>query len=368
MTTITVDVQSLLNSADTISVVIDDAESVANLKAAVSGIDGTNVAIMRYAYTGEILQDANAISSYGITTNSFIQSANIIGELPTREQRQLAKLELAALRRQAAGNTVQPYYRPQNVADVSLLPARYSGNVVVDNPNPGGLYDGRPWTINVVTQNLQLYLNASNPKSYSGSGTTWTDLSTNEYATTLIGAPAYNITHFTFDGEDDYVDTNQSLSSESFSVGAWFRSTATGINMILSKEEAAGKPWNYRLFLNAGELTADIGQGVEAVELTDNDGYNDGEWYFGMFTRDDDEWHLYVNGVEVATRSDPLTGTVANSQELWIGRSAFTSGGTNPTGSYPYNGDIGQVFIYNAVLTPAEVLQNYTATRATYGL
>ena len=62
------------------------------------------------------------------------------------------------------------------------------------------------------------------------------------------------------------------------------------------------------------------------------------------------------------------TSTISNSQELWIGCSAFTSGTSNPTGSYPYDGDIGQVFVYDAVLTPAEVLQNYNATRSVYGV
>jgi hypothetical protein len=228
--------------------------------------------------------------------------------------------------------------------------------------------ENEPEILEIITRDLQLYLDAADTDSYPGTGTTWTDLSTNEYTATLIDAPAFNTTHFTFDGVNDYVDTNQSLAAESFSVGVWFRTTAAGINMMLSKEVAAGRPWNYRLWLNNGQLRADIGQGSLTPELVFDGGYNNGEWYFGMFTRDDDNWYLYVNGVEVATRTDPLTGTIANSQELWIGRSAFTSGGTNPTGSYPYDGDIGQVFVYDAVLTPAEVLQNYNATKATYGL
>jgi len=92
-------------------------------------------------------------------------------------------------------------------------------------------------------------------------------------------------------------------------------------------------------------------------------GYNNGQWYLAMFTRDDSNWYLYVNGSQVATRADPYTGSVTNPQELWIGRSAYTGGG-----GYQFLGDIGQVFIYNAVLTPAEILQNYNATKSTYGL
>ena len=217
--------------------------------------------------------------------------------------------------------------------------------------------------LGIVRDNLQLYLDAADPASYPGSGTTWTDLSPNAYSTTLIGAPTYNSTYFTFDGTTEYVDTNQSLAAESFSVGAWFRSSAAGIKMILSKEVAAGNPWNYRLWLNGGTLIGDMSQVTTQASLSSPlSTYNNGSWYLAMFTRDESNWYLYVNGSQVATRADPYTGSVTNAQELWIGRSAFSGG------SYQYTGDIGQIFIYNDVLTPAEILQNYNATRDTYGV
>jgi hypothetical protein len=206
------------------------------------------------------------------------------------------------------------------------------------------------------------YIDAGDAASYPGSGTTWTDLSPNAYSTTLVGSPAFNTTYFTFDGTTEYLDTNQSLAAESFSVGAWFRSSATGIRMILSKEVAAGNPWNYRMWLNSGTLIGDISQVTTQSSLQHAGGYNNGQWYLAMFTRDDSNWYLYVNGSQVAIRADPYTGSVTNAQELWIGRSAF--GG----GNYQYIGDIGQVFIYNAVLTSTQILQNYNATKSTYGL
>ena len=90
----------------------------------------------------------------------------------------------------------------------------------------------------IVTSSLQLYLIASDTGSYSGSGTTWTDLSPNAYNTTLVGSPTFNTTHFNFSSGVQYVDTNQSLSSETFSVGVWFRTSASGIKMLVSKETA----------------------------------------------------------------------------------------------------------------------------------
>lgn len=73
-------------------------------------------------------------------------AANGISTLSTKELRQIAKLNLAQTKRQAGGDTSAPAYRPLNIYDINLLPTKYVGNTVVDNPNPGGLQPGRPWT------------------------------------------------------------------------------------------------------------------------------------------------------------------------------------------------------------------------------
>ena len=62
--------------------------------------------------------------------------------LPTKEERQIAKLELAQAKRQLVGTNG---YRARNVYDITELPTQYSGNDIVDNPNIGGLVQGRPW-------------------------------------------------------------------------------------------------------------------------------------------------------------------------------------------------------------------------------
>ncbi len=222
--------------------------------------------------------------------------------------------------------------------------------------------------LNIVTSSLQLYLIASNTGSYPTSGSIWTDLSPNAYSTDIIGSPSFNTTHFSFDGSTQYIDTNQALSSNNFSVGAWFKSSAVGIKMILSKETTAGWPWNYRIWLNGGTIIGDVAQnGAANVSISSPlSNYNNGNWYYVMFTRNDSDLYLYVDGVQVNTVSDTLTGDVTNAQELWIGRSAFTSGGANPSGSYQYVGDIGEVFIYDAVLNSTEILQNFDNTKYTY--
>lgn len=65
-------------------------------------------------------------------------AANGISTLETKQLRQVAKLDLAAENRSAAGN-------PRPTYDITQLPTQYVGNDVVDNPNVGGLVQGRPW-------------------------------------------------------------------------------------------------------------------------------------------------------------------------------------------------------------------------------
>ena len=63
-------------------------------------------------------------------------AANGISTLGNKQARQLAKLALAAQDRAAANNNRSSY-------DITQLPTRYSGNELVDNPNTGGLVEGR---------------------------------------------------------------------------------------------------------------------------------------------------------------------------------------------------------------------------------
>lgn len=70
-------------------------------------------------------------------------SANGISTLPTKELRQKSKLNLAADKKAARGSVRASY-------DITQLPTQYDDNSIVNNPNIGGLVNGRPW-INTTT-------------------------------------------------------------------------------------------------------------------------------------------------------------------------------------------------------------------------
>jgi hypothetical protein len=122
---------------------------VAQLKTAINGQEGTPTAIMDLFLNGTKLTDATTLLVSGLISGSYVRTSNNLTEAGTwtKQQRQEYKLELAQLRRQAAGDTTANYYRENNTYDLTLLPDTYNGNVpgADDNANVGGLLQGRPW-------------------------------------------------------------------------------------------------------------------------------------------------------------------------------------------------------------------------------
>ncbi len=102
------------------------------------------------------------LAVYKILAKYYIMSANGISTLLTKELRQKAKLDLAAANRSTVGN-------PRATYDITQLPTQYNGNVILDNPNAGGLVVGRPW---IATVSFTIY---------EAFGTT-TAISTTQYA------------------------------------------------------------------------------------------------------------------------------------------------------------------------------------------
>lgn len=142
MANITISVQSFLNASITHSITIDNAQTVAQLKTAVNGVEGTPTALMNLYLNGTLLVNATTLAASGLITGSYVKTSNNLTEsgLWTKEQRQDYKLQLAALKRTLNSN-------PRDTYDITQLPDTYNGNVsgADDNANVGGLVVGRPW-------------------------------------------------------------------------------------------------------------------------------------------------------------------------------------------------------------------------------
>ena len=144
MATVTIQVQSLLNAATYDSYTVADTTTIGTLKTSIQTATGVAAAWYVLYYGGAVLNNANTLASYGIATGSQLRSANRIGHLSTFEDRQKAKLDLAALDRSASGNA-------RATVDITTLPTQFDGNSITNNPNAGGLVEGRPWIETVST-------------------------------------------------------------------------------------------------------------------------------------------------------------------------------------------------------------------------
>jgi hypothetical protein len=83
-------------------------------------------------------------------------AANGISTLATKQEKQLAKLDIAQLKRRgytldvdgtvlSGPDITVPFYRARNEYDINLLPTQYVGNIAVRNTAPLPLQQGRPW-------------------------------------------------------------------------------------------------------------------------------------------------------------------------------------------------------------------------------
>jgi hypothetical protein len=142
-------VQSFLNSATKLSTTATTATTVAQLKTLVNAIEGVTTSTMQFyiinpSTTATVLV-SGTLGSYGITTSTVIYSSNNISTSTSKVSRQLAKLALAQLRRQASGNTSTNYYREYNVYNVDLLADKYTSNTSTVGTT-STLVVHRPWT------------------------------------------------------------------------------------------------------------------------------------------------------------------------------------------------------------------------------
>lgn len=141
MALITITVQSLLNAALYDSYTLDDSTTIGDFMLTIQTETGVDPAWYWLSYNDTQLDNTSAtLADYSITNGASLRSGNIIATLETLQDRQLAKLDLAALDRAYVGN-------PYSTYDINLLPSQYIGNVSTPNDHPDGLIEGRPWVI-----------------------------------------------------------------------------------------------------------------------------------------------------------------------------------------------------------------------------
>jgi hypothetical protein len=224
-----------------------------------------------------------------------------------------------------------------------------------------------------VSDGIVLYLDAANPRSYAGTGTTWYDISGNSNNATFVDSPTYLSVpqpYFNFDGVNDYMRIVRSPSmspTSGLTQEVWFNYTSIPATTIfIGLQYGASTNNTYALFKDANLIYGGVNTsgsfnaiGTGTTNLVGN------RWYHFVHTYDGSTQKLYLDGVLMTTGSQ--SGTIqydVNNTRVLIG--ADDNSGYNSGASYPHPGKMGQVRIYNRGLSAAEVLKNYNAQRKRY--
>ena len=218
----------------------------------------------------------------------------------------------------------------------------------------------------VIDNGLVLALDAADTNSYSGSGTTWSDLSGKGNTGTLVNGVGYSNGYLSFDGSDDKVTLSSnnvnglSSGTTDFSILTWVKyNSTTAYTAFFEKQNATGTA--IRLDMgwigNVIYLTTSNSDGTTVNQGSFTYGANNPNlWYHIALTCGGSSKKGYVNSVN--TFSQTFTSYYPdNTHNLGIGGNIRE-----------LNGNIAQVSMYNRALTASEIKQNFNALRGRFGI
>jgi len=219
----------------------------------------------------------------------------------------------------------------------------------------------------IVQQGLVLNLDAGNPYSYGGAGTTFYDVSPTALSWTINNA-TYNSSdpkYFSYNGSNSWLESSTSAvyDSQTITMESWFYTSTVSQNGFLFEKGAVNS--QYSMFLSGGDtfLFRTIGGTINNQDLTFTSStyLTANVWNHVICTYNGSIKIIYVNGIQVASVN--ASGTLNTGQtNQYIGK--YGNAGNN----YPFNGRIGETRVYNIALSAAQVLQNYNATKGRFGL
>ena len=231
----------------------------------------------------------------------------------------------------------------------------------------------------LVGDKLYLVLDASDPHSYPGSGTTWSDLAGNHNAT-KEGSPTYVDDdigdYFSFDAGTEYFDFNDTLSDLTESAGksccmwimnggnsgearifnAGYSGTggngATGFCIGVTGSGTANQPFSFYRKSDGSAAKQNFG---DVMNTTD--------WYHLAITVGSSGKN-YQNGVLKST----ISGTGNPATSITNNTSAKIASFWGRVNDFPFVGKMACMQLYTKELTEAEVLQNFNAQRGRFGV
>ena len=208
--------------------------------------------------------------------------------------------------------------------------------------------------INIVSDGLELYLDAGHVSSYNGAGTgtVWNDISGKNHHATLDEGVAVLSGHLRFNNRGFSAPVPALTAGiTNFSVGFWMRPTQAGYRN--NNLQASGAEFGNGAFFSRNDaVNFRYVTGVTATNMFDSYSvYILDEWAYFVFTYDNGTARMYKNGVEFSNSpkvQDPVTVDFEN---LMLKQGY---------------GDFDLLQVYSKTLTAQEVFQNYEIHKNRY--
>ena len=241
-------------------------------------------------------------------------------------------------------------FSPINLGNVQIYTTALSAKDIKQN------YYATYWKFNTqIKSGQQLYLDAGNNNSYSGSGTSILDISGNNRTGTLVNGVGFTANYdggLIFDGTNDNVQLNSVVlsGSQDFTISAWVESTA-GDGTIFA---------NY----GAGNLQMFYSPSYIGLWLNNNSAYANAALYYkpGVVNltvqrSGGSNLFVYLDGFLIKTGSSNASiGTTSNFRI-----------GSNSVGTELFIGRIYNIQVYSRALSFSEIQENYTAYASKFG-
>ena len=241
-----------------------------------------------------------------------------------------------------------------------------SGNLGGFNMQSSGNPGGMQMLPIIIRDGLVLYLDAGNPSSYPGSGTTWTDISGNSRNGTLVGTPTFdnqNGGSIVFSG-DDSTDLGTFFNFTTFTISLWVNPGSTQVQFANIFDNNHSGTQNFVCQQDSGTVNRYIfyclnstNSSTATFNLTAN------TWQQLTCTWNNSVASVHINGTLIASGS-PANPIRYNVQSLRIGR----WGGGSGLNARHFNGRVANFWAYNRTLSADEISQNFNNTRSRFGI
>jgi hypothetical protein len=223
----------------------------------------------------------------------------------------------------------------------------------------------------VITSGLVMHLDAGNTSSYSGSGSTWTDISGFGNNITLVGSPTYsstNLGNLVFNGSSQYGTISNVGSpfrqSNAITYDVWINVNAGGNLLGVSS--------------SGGQGSGGISTGASNVYhlWTPSNPGSDTNYYNSTAVTFTNTWRhvcivqnyasntraFYIDGNAVSTTTSGSVTTATPSTGYNLSQADNIGGRYVNSQSY-FSGSIAAIKIYNTALSASDVLTNYNALK-----